>query len=147
MELIIFTGIQASGKSSFYKQRFSDTHIRINLDMLRTRHREKLLVNACFEMKQPFVIDNTNLTIEERKVYIKNAKKHHFHISSYYFLSDFTASQQRNARRQGKACIPEVGIKSALRKLQIPSFSEGFDEMHRVTLQNDHFIIEEIYEI
>lgn len=147
MELIIFTGIQASGKSMFYKQQFSDTHIRVNLDMLRTRHREKLLVNACVEMKQPFVIDNTNLTIEERRVYIENVKKYHFRIISYYFLSDFMASQQRNAQRQGRARIPEVGIKSALSKLQIPSIAEGFDEMYRVTLQNNHFIIEETYEV
>ena len=41
MELIIFIGLQAAGKSTFYKKNFSDIHIRINLDMLRTRHREK----------------------------------------------------------------------------------------------------------
>jgi len=35
-DAVIFTGIQASGKSTFYKEQFSRTHIRINLDMLRT---------------------------------------------------------------------------------------------------------------
>ena len=30
MELVIFMGVQATGKSTFYKQRFMDTHIRLN---------------------------------------------------------------------------------------------------------------------
>lgn len=47
MEVIILIGIQGSGKSSFYKARFADTHVRINLDMLKTRHREKLFFDAC----------------------------------------------------------------------------------------------------
>ncbi len=62
MEAIIFIGLQASGKSSFYKEKFIDTHIRINLDMLKTRYREKVLFDACLKAKQPLVIDNTNPT-------------------------------------------------------------------------------------
>ncbi len=61
MEAVVFTGIQAAGKSTFFKAHFVDTHIRINLDMLRTRHREKLLIAACLQAKQRFVVENTNL--------------------------------------------------------------------------------------
>jgi predicted kinase len=57
MEAVIFIGIQGSGKSSFYRQHFFNTHIRINLDMLKTRHREKIFVRACLEAKQRFVVD------------------------------------------------------------------------------------------
>jgi len=35
MEAIIFIGIQATGKSTFFQQRFFATHVRINLDMLK----------------------------------------------------------------------------------------------------------------
>jgi predicted kinase len=59
MEAVIFIGIQGSGKSSFFRERFFDSHVRINLDMLRTRRREELLVSACLQGGQPFVIDNT----------------------------------------------------------------------------------------
>jgi hypothetical protein len=58
MEAIIFIGIQGLGKSSFYRERFFNTHIRINLDMLKTRRREQLLLQACLNAKQPFVVDN-----------------------------------------------------------------------------------------
>lgn len=34
MQAVIFTGLQASGKSAFYRERFFNTHIRINLDIL-----------------------------------------------------------------------------------------------------------------
>jgi hypothetical protein len=46
-EAVIFIGVQASGKTSFYRQRFFETHLRISLDMLRTRQREQLLLVAC----------------------------------------------------------------------------------------------------
>lgn len=62
MQLIIFTGLQASGKSTFYKEYFYKTHLRLNLDMLKTRHREKILFDACLESKSKCVIDNTNMS-------------------------------------------------------------------------------------
>lgn len=70
MELIILIGLQGSGKSTFSAQRFTDTHIRLNLDMLKTRHREHLLFEACLAAKQPMVIDNTNPTPEDRARYM-----------------------------------------------------------------------------
>ena len=68
MEAVIFVGIQGSGKSTFFRDRFFDTHVRINLDMLRTRPREKIFLEASLEAKQKFVLDNTNLTREEREI-------------------------------------------------------------------------------
>ncbi|MEQ8541828.1 MAG: hypothetical protein RIB93_30755 [Coleofasciculus sp. D1-CHI-01] len=66
MEAVILIGIQASGKSSFCRDRFYNTHIRINLDMLKTRHREAILVQACLDAQQRFVVDNTNPTRADR---------------------------------------------------------------------------------
>jgi len=54
VEAIIFIGVQGSGKSTFYRQRFLETHVRISLDMLRTRQREQLFFTTCLEAKQPF---------------------------------------------------------------------------------------------
>ncbi len=38
MEAVVFCGIQGSGKTSFYRERLLATHVRISLDLLRTRH-------------------------------------------------------------------------------------------------------------
>src|SRR5512135_601345 len=99
MELVIFVGIPASGKSTFYLQHFFETHIRINLDMLRTRHREHLLIEACIAARQPFVVDNTNVTREDRARYIVPAKAAGFQVVGYYFRSSIGASIERNRGR------------------------------------------------
>ena len=44
MQLIVFIGLQGSGKSTFFGRRFAETHLRLNMDMLKTRHREE----CCF---------------------------------------------------------------------------------------------------
>ena len=47
MEAVIFIGIPATGKSTFYQERFAGTHVRVNLDLLKTRRREDRLLAAC----------------------------------------------------------------------------------------------------
>jgi predicted kinase len=138
MEIILFTGIQATGKSTFYKQNFSDTHLRINLDMLKTRHREDIILKACIEAKQRFVVDNTNPTMENRQKYIALAKTAKFKMIGYYFQSKLKNAIRRNSTRIGQACIPEKGIIAAYAKLQIPKFSEGFDSLYYVTINGDN---------
>ena len=138
MEAIIFIGIQATGKSTFYKYQFFRTHVRINLDMLKTRHREKLLLNACFEMKQAFVVDNTNPTKADRKKYIDLARSHKFRIKGYYFSSKLSKAIDRNNQRKGKERIPERGIMATHSKLQLPDYSEGFDELCHVKINPDN---------
>ena len=75
MEAVIFCGIQGVGKSTFFKDRFFRTHVRISLDLLRTRNRERIFLAACLESGQRFVVDNTNPTRNERSVYIQAAKE------------------------------------------------------------------------
>jgi hypothetical protein len=55
MEATIFSGIQASGKTTFYKERFFKTHIRLSLDLLNTRGKENAFLQTCFETQQRFV--------------------------------------------------------------------------------------------
>lgn len=114
MEAVIFIGIQASGKSTFYREYFLNSHIRLNLDMLKTRHREKILVQACLEAKQPFVVDNTNPTLEDRQRYILPAKNNKFRVIGYYFPPDLENCQQRNLQRPAKQIVPLVGLLSNL---------------------------------
>jgi predicted kinase len=138
MEAIIFIGIQATGKSTFYYRRFFNSHIRLNLDMLKTRHRERILLTACLNAGQPFVVDNTNPTGEERSKYIELAHQAKFKVIGYYFQSKLEEALKRNSQREGKERIPEKGIRGTLAKLEIPSFSEGFDELFYVLINKDN---------
>jgi predicted kinase len=69
MEMILFIGMQASGKSTFYKERFFDSHVRISMDLLRTRNRERIFIQTCLSTQQRLVVDNTNPTRAERARY------------------------------------------------------------------------------
>jgi len=69
METILFCGIQATGKTTFFKEKFFKTHIRISLDQLNTRNKEWKFIDTCFATQQRFVVDNTNPTKEDRLKY------------------------------------------------------------------------------
>ncbi|MMZ71561.1 hypothetical protein D1872_350010 [compost metagenome] len=62
----------------------------------------------------------------------------------YYFEPNYELSVERNERRQGKEKVAEVGIRSTLKKLQPPSYQEGFDELYWVRSDSDGFQIESI---
>jgi predicted kinase len=144
MEAVVFIGIQATGKSAFYQRRFADTHIRLNLDMLKTRRREQILLKACLEARQPFVIDNTNITREARARYISQARAAGFGVVGYYFKSALQSAIERNDQRSGKARIPVRGIVATHRKLELPSYDEGFDRLFYVEIgDNGAFIVKD----
>jgi predicted kinase len=145
MEMIVFIGIPGSGKSTFYKERFYDTHLRINLDMLKTRSREAAFIQTCFKTRQPFVIDNTNVTREQRQKYLQLAKESGFRIVGYYFEISPPDAIRRNEQRSGKKYVPKPAIFSAYNRLEPPNFSEGFDQIFCITPNIEfHFKVQEI---
>jgi predicted kinase len=143
MEAIIFCGLQATGKSTFFKEHFFKTHVRVSLDLLRTRNRENRFLEVCFGTQQPFVVDNTNPTKEDRKKYISDAKKYKFKVIGYYFQSKLSDALNRNSQRKGKDFVPEIGIKGTFNKLTLPSFEEGYDELYYVEIFKNQFLIKE----
>jgi len=140
MEALILIGIQGSGKSTFAR-RFADTHVRINLDMLRTRHREGLLFAACVQGKTRVLIDNTNVSREERRRYLEPARAAGFVVKGFYFASVLDECQSRNAGRPQP--VPEAALRNTLARLEPPSLAEGFAELHAVRIAGDDFAIEE----
>jgi predicted kinase len=147
MEAIIFVGIQASGKSTFYKERFFNTHVRISLDLLKTRHRENLFLQLCIATQQPFVIDNTNSTVEQRSKYITLAKTGNFRVNGYYFQPNPLASLGRNQQRPNRHQVPAKAIFGTHKQLQIPTLAEGFDALYYVAIDEEaRFVVEELRE-
>lgn len=143
MEVIIFCGIQASGKSSFYKEHFFNTHVRISLDLLKTRHREKCFIDLCFSTEKSFVVDNTNPLKADREKYISLAKEQKVKIIGYYFQSNLEDCLNRNKSRHGKEVIPTVGVKATHNKLEIPDMEEGFDELYYVEIVDNKFEVKD----
>jgi predicted kinase len=145
MEAIILSGIQGAGKSTYCHERLWDTHIRINYDMLKTRYRESLLVAAMIAAKQPFVVDNTNGTAEDRKRYILPLRNSGFRVIGMEFIVTVAVALQRNERREGRRRIPEIAIRGTERRLEPLDYQEGFDQiLHVHSLDGMQFQIEEI---
>ena len=56
--MAIMVGIQASGKSSFCKSNLKE-YVRINLDELNTRNKERIAIMEAIQSGVDIVIDNT----------------------------------------------------------------------------------------
>jgi predicted kinase len=132
MEAVLLIGIPASGKTSFYQQRFAATHAHVSLDVLKTRRREARLVADLLAEGRPFVVDNTNVQAAERARYIALARAAGFAVIGYYFPCRLQAALERNRARAGR--IPERGLIARFYALQPPALAEGFDRLYQVTL-------------
>ncbi len=138
---VVFIGLQASGKTSFYQQRFSGL-AHVNLDALHTRGKENRLLEECFASEKSFVVDNTNPTRKDRARYIGAAREHGYRVVGFYFQSSISACIERNSRREAKARLPVSALAAAHRILELPVWEEGFDELYYVCVDQDRFAVE-----
>jgi predicted kinase len=145
MEAVILVGIQGSGKSTFYKKRFSGTHTRINLDELKTRAHEQKVFADCLLERRSFVVDNTNTKATDRARYIGTARSAGYRVVGYFLESSLKDAIRRNSQRAGKAKVPVPAIAGALRRLEPMRKEEGFDQIFRVrNLDDGKFEVEEM---
>jgi predicted kinase len=138
MEAVIFVGVQGSGKTSFYRERFFESHVRISLDMLRTQQREQLLLAACLQGRQPFVIDNTNPLPSDRARYVAPARTAGFRVVVYFFETSLRDAMRRNNQRGGKKKVPVPGVAATFRKLQVPTQEENIDAVYVVKISHEN---------
>jgi predicted kinase len=143
LELVIFVGLQASGKSTFFRERFAATHEHVSKDLFRNNRnpnrRQRDLIEAALGTGRSVVVDNTNTTVEDRGSLIRLGREFGARVVGYYFESEPRESLRRNARREGKARVPDVAIFATARRLVPPSCQEGFDELFRVRLIDPTF--------
>lgn len=98
-ECIILIGLPYSGKTQFYRDRYSFL-TRFAPEKYDTKYQARMQLEACLKNANSFVVDSTNHTRRERKHYIVAAKANGFRIIGYYFQSDVDECIKRcNARR------------------------------------------------
>jgi predicted kinase len=142
-ELVIFVGLQASGKSTFFRERFAATHEHVSKDHFRNNRnrnrRQAQLIEASLEAGSSVVVDNTNPTVEDRRPLIELGRRFGVRIVGHYFDSTVRRCIERNRLRAGKEKVPDVAIYATATKLVPPSYAEGFDELLRVRLIDSSF--------
>ncbi|MFP2929582.1 AAA family ATPase [Pyxidicoccus sp. 3LG] len=138
MELVVFIGLQGSGKSGFFKQRFADTHVLVSKDLWpharRKEARQQRYISEALAAGRSVVVDNTNPSPEVRAPLVALGREHGAHVVGYYFASNLEQCLARNAGRQGRARVPEVGLFATAKLLRRPTAAEGFDALYFVTL-------------
>ena len=141
LELIMFIGLQASGKSSFFHRHFSATYTHISKDLLRNNgrpaRRQQQLIEEALQARLSVVVDNTNVTLESRAELIHVGRLYNATVIGYYFEPQVSQCLERNRQRTGKARVPDVAIFATLKKLVRPSYQEGFDRLFNVHIAND----------
>jgi predicted kinase len=133
MEVVVLCGVQGSGKTTLYRDRFLATHVRVSMDLLRTRAREAAFVALCLETRQPFAVDNTNATAAERRRYVEPARAAGFRVIGYLVEVDAAPALARNAERTGRARVPAAGLLGTAKRFVRPAPEEGFDELWHAT--------------
>jgi predicted kinase len=141
MELVILIGLQASGKSAFRRAHFSQTHVCISKDDFpkakKRDKRQRRLLEEAFSQDHSVVVDNTNPSVAERAELITLACAYQAKVTGYYFESLVADCLKRNNQREGAARVPDIAIFSTIKKLQRPSYHEGFDKLFYIRAPGD----------
>ena len=132
-ELIIFVGLQASGKSTYYQANFAATHVHVSKDLMKAPRnkdaRQLEMIEEALSQGRSVVVDNTNPTPAARAPLIAAGKRHRARVLAYYFETTVKDAVARNRRREGKARVPDVALFVSAKKMVPPGIEEGFDEV------------------
>jgi predicted kinase len=125
--------LQASGKSSFYRARFADSHDLVSKDRFPNNRnparRQRQLVEEALPAGRSVVLDNTNPTVRERAELIALTHSFGAAVVGYYFESRLADCLERNRRREGKERVPDVALYATRNQLCRPSLAEEFDRL------------------
>lgn len=138
MELVVLVGLQGSGKTTFFRERFAATHAHVSKDNFRSNprpaRRQRRLIAESFAAGRSVVVDNTNPTAADRAELIEAGRAAGVAVVCYDFPPDVEASLRRNAAREGKARVPDHAVRITAARLEPPTPGEGFDRLYRVRL-------------
>lgn len=149
VEVVLLAGLPGAGKTTFFRRHFAATHRHLSKDLwpnARDREsRQRRLIDEALSSGQPVVVDNTNPTIAERAAIIAIAQARGARVIGYFFDVTTRQAVARNAGRTGRDKVPNVAIFTCAKRFEPPALSEGFDQLFRISINEDRtFNITEI---
>ena len=167
VDLVILVGIQASGKTTFFRRHMENGYVHVSLDNWRgkdnVREKERLAIEAGLRSAaggaggNGVVVDNTNTTAATRRRYFDHARRfadetgRRVRVLAYFFDADLAGCLERNEQRPVDPpagtpyYVPPVAIARFHQRLEPPTQSEGFGKIFRVRIvPAGRFEIEEI---
>lgn len=133
----MLVGLQASGKSTFYARCLSDRYTLVSKDLFPRGARNKQvrqlrLLAEHLAAERAVAVDNTNPSPQEWAPLVEAAHTHGVTVTAYWFPPDVAGSLRRNAGREGRERVPDVGVLATLKRLRKPSRADGFDQVREV---------------
>ncbi|HEY5618364.1 MAG TPA: ATP-binding protein [Vicinamibacterales bacterium] len=147
VECVILIGLPASGKTTFYHERFAGTHEHVSKDLLRNNRRadrrQEELISQSLSAGRSVVVDNTNASVDVRARLVALARAHGAVVTGYYFPTEPADALRRNRARTGRQRVPDVAVFAIRKRLEPPSLQEGFDRLFTVLLdeQKGGFVV------
>jgi predicted kinase len=140
-EVVILVGLQGSGKSTLFRERFAGTHLHISKDLLPRgadkRRRQGQLIAEALAKGQSIAVDNTNPTRADRAEIIAQARARAARVIGYYVEAEVGDCLRRNALRRGVERVPKAAIFATQKRLEPPIPEEGFDELYLARMREE----------
>ena len=168
VELVILVGIQASGKTTFYRRCMEGRYLHVSLDNWRGRGRVRnkeyrAIMDGLRASADSggavlgVAVDNTNVTAATRSRYFGYASEFALsagarpRVIAYFFDEDLASCLGRNEQRPREAPagtpyhVPPSALHDFHARLEPPRYEEGFDVIHRVAIDaSGQFIVQEV---
>ena len=145
-EVILFIGLQARGKTTFYRSMLSHSHVHVSKDNFKNaKHRERRqnrIIREALEGGSSVVVDNTNVSVSARSGPILLAREFGLPVIGYVFECTVSESLERNETRSGNERVERVGVLDAVKRYEAPTMAEGFSALFKVSLTSDGYSIE-----
>ncbi|HEX3703067.1 MAG TPA: AAA family ATPase [Vicinamibacterales bacterium] len=138
---MIFAGLPAAGKTTFYHRWFAATHRHVSKDLWPQAAgrdaRERRAIGDALADGVSVVVDNTHPAAAGRRAIAALAHARGARVVGYFFDVTTREAVARNAGRTGAAKVPNVAIFTVAKRFEPPTRAEGFDQLFRLTLTPD----------
>ena len=127
LHCIIFCGLAASGKSTFYRNHFKNDYVHVNMDNEKSLSKCVTLAKKCFISKKNCVIDNTNVDKANRAKWIKLCQEHCVIPILFYFqlpLQHIFHNCTYRKLLDSSNTVNEVIIYTQNKKIECPTVEE-----------------------
>ncbi|GFZ48059.1 hypothetical protein JCM24511_05807 [Saitozyma sp. JCM 24511] len=140
VELVLFVGPPASGKTSFFRTHFAPAYEHVNQDLLGSRDKCLRAAEVLLRDNKSVVVDNTNRNRSTRSYWINLAHKLDIPIRVFHFLCPIELAKHNNMYRAcyapthepRRTLLPMMAFASFAADFEQPTLDEGFDELRSV---------------
>lgn len=139
-QIILMIGFPASGKSYLSSILEKLEYSIVSRDKLKQMQKCYNKMDELLKQNKKVLIDNTNLSTDERKPFIDIAKKYKINIDAIWMKTSLELAKHNNQYRSlitNTTPLPKIVYNVANKRFIKPSKDEGFNNIHEVNFSFD----------